>query len=162
MSLVKLIVSISVLIFILSSLAHAQQDTGNFSAKDTSFVMSKSPWGAVLRSTVVPGWGQLYNRSYIKAVAVWGISGWLVYNWIINNDEYTYYRDLYSENPDREIFRRYRTFYRDQRDLFTIYIGLAYLLNLVDAYVDAHLFDFSVEEDFLTRSPRLNLKVKLF
>jgi hypothetical protein len=38
---------------------------------------------------------------------------------------------------------------------------ITYVLNLVDAYVDAHLFDFSVEEDFLTRMPRLNVKVNL-
>jgi hypothetical protein len=36
---------------------------------------------------------------------------------------------------------------------------LLYLLNLVDAYVDAHLFDFNVDEDFLTGSTRLNLRL---
>jgi hypothetical protein len=139
----------------------AQDDTIDTEETDTVFVMEKSAWGAVLRSAVIPGWGQLYNESYIKAVIVWGAGGWLVYNWIINNRDYNYYGDLY-DLTEREIYRQYRTIYRDQRDLFTIYLGLAYLLNLVDAYVDAHLFDFTVEEDFMTRSPMLNIRVKLF
>jgi hypothetical protein len=35
---------------------------------------------------------------------------------------------------------------------------LLYLLNLVDAYVDAHLFDFTVEEDFLTNTPMIKIR----
>jgi hypothetical protein len=41
-----------------------------------------------------------------------------------------------------------------------IYIGLAYFLNLVDAYVDAQLFDFTVKENNMTREPWLNIKVR--
>jgi hypothetical protein len=39
-----------------------------------------------------------------------------------------------------------RDFYRDQRDQFYLYAGLVYLINVVDAYVDAHLFDFDVSD----------------
>jgi hypothetical protein len=56
-------------------------------------------------------------------------------------------------------YRNLRDFYRDQRDNFAIYLALTYLLNLVDAYVDAHLFDFTVTEDFLTNSPQLNVRI---
>ncbi|MBI5727814.1 MAG: hypothetical protein HY965_08175, partial [Ignavibacteriales bacterium] len=43
--------------------------------------------------------------------------------------------------------------YHDQRDQFGTYIVLTYFLTLVDAYVDAHLFDFTVEETPLGRTP---------
>lgn len=137
-------------------------DTGN--VNDTVFVMHKSPWGAVLRSAIIPGWGQIYNESYIKAPVIWGISAWLVYNWLGNNKDYKHYKDLYLQDPTGRLAKNYqslRNFYRDQRDLFTIYLSLTYVLNLVDAYVDAHLFDFSVEENKLTRTPMLNLKLRL-
>jgi hypothetical protein len=162
MSSAKLIIKIVFIFIIYSGMSIAQDETIiTPDEPDTQFVMQKSPWGAVLRSMAIPGWGQLYNESYIKAVIVWGLGGWLAYNWVINNNEYNYYNDLFRLQGN-EIYRRYRTFYRDQRDLFTIYLSLTYLLNLVDAYVDAHLFDFTVEEDFLTRTPQLNIRIRLF
>ena len=44
-----------------------------------------------------------------------------------------------------------REFYRDNRDVYLFYLVLAYFLNIVDAYVDAHLFDFDVSEDKFTK-----------
>lgn len=138
---------------LISSASNAQetndstQETNKVS--DQKFIMQKSPWGAVLRSALIPGWGQIYNESYWKAPIVWGITGWFVYVWIDNNNKYIDNKNIYIDTGiDR--FRRLRDFYRDQRDEFAIYIALTYFLNLVDAYVDAHLFDFSVEENFYT------------
>jgi hypothetical protein len=145
-----------VLIFLISLASFPQQDTTRLSNSDTVFVMQKSLWLAVLQSAVLPGLGQIYNESYIKAPIIWGIAGLLVYGWIYNDDLYDDYRNLAVQDSR---YISYRDFYRDQRDLFTIYIGLVYLLNLVDAYVDAHLFDFNVTEDFLNNQPMLNLRV---
>ena len=52
------------------------------------FVMSKSPMGAVLRSAVLPGLGQIYTESYWKAPVIWGLAAWLIYNWHTNNQQY--------------------------------------------------------------------------
>jgi hypothetical protein len=154
----KIIVKSLILIIILSSVLFPQQDTTVSNDADTNFVMSKSPWLAVLQSAVVPGLGQIYNESYIKAPIIWGAAALLVYGWIYNDDLYDEYRLLYLQTENSR-HRTIRDFYRDQRDLFTIYMGLLYLLNLVDAYVDAHLFDFNVEEDFFTKTPMLNLRI---
>lgn len=136
----------------------ASADTLIESSVDTIFIMKKSPWGATLRSAVIPGWGQFYNESYLKIPIVWGISGWMLYNYFDNDKNYKLYRDLYLTNIDNR-YKNNREFYKDQRDLFAIYFFLAYVANLVDAYVDAHLFDFSVTEDFLLKSPRINLRM---
>lgn len=133
---------------------------------DSVYVMSKSPMGAVLRSALIPGWGQIYNESYWKAPIVWGILGYFVYYWIDNNNLYKDYRDLFSESLETStsgnlIYKRNRDFYRDQRDQFAVYIGLTYFLTLVDAYVDAHLFDFDVSENPMTKSPQINLRIHL-
>lgn len=159
-SLTRLIISTAILFIILTSDLFSQDEEMIIKEEktDTVFVMQKSPWGAVLRSAVIPGWGQLYNESYWKVPVVWGVAGWFVYNWIDTNNEYIKYRDLYIES-DQGIYLSRRDFYRDQRDYFAIYLTLTYLLNLVDAYVDAHLFDFTVSEDFLTRTPQLNIRL---
>ena len=120
--------------------------------------MEKSPWGAVGRSAVLPGWGQFYNEDYWHIPIIWGFLGWFGYQWIENNNEYQTFKDLFIENPEDEIYMHQRDFYRDQRDNFTIYIIITYLLNLVDAYVGAHLYDFTVEQDFKTNTPMLKFR----
>jgi hypothetical protein len=158
----NLIIKTSLFVFIYFSLAIAQtsQVNDNTKVEDSVYIPTKSAWTAVLLSALAPGAGQIYNESYLKAPVVWGLMGWLAYNWIQNNKDYKNYKDLFAQTQDED-FRRLRTFYRDQRDMFSIYIGLSYLLNLVDAYVDAQLFDFTVEEDFLIGQPRLNLRINL-
>lgn len=159
-SLTRIIISTILLIVLLSSHLFAQEEELIIREEktDSVFVMQKSPWGAVLRSAVIPGWGQFYNESYWKIPIVWGFAGWFVYNWIDTNDKYLNNRDLFIETEEN-IYLRRRDFYRDQRDNFAIYLALTYLLNLVDAYVDAHLFDFTVTEDYLTRSPQINVRI---
>jgi hypothetical protein len=139
------------------------QDNVDTLKNDTVFVMQKSAWGSVLRSAVVPGWGQIYNQSYWKAPIIWGIGAWLVYNWIQNNKNYKTYRNLYLQFPNNESQDHYiqlRNFYRDQRDLFTIYMGLTYLLQLIDAYVDAHLLDFTVQENYQFGLPFIRFHIR--
>jgi len=131
----------------------AQQDTAGTDTADN--LPGKSPAGAVLRSAVLPGWGQIYNESYWKAPVVWGFLGYFGYVWIDNNNKYKEGQDFYARTGNK----LYRDFYRDQRDLFAIYIGITYVLTLLDAYVDAHLFNFNVEEDMITGSTRLKMQL---
>lgn len=164
----KIIISILFFLVVFAGSDFAQTDTTQSQPEqDSTFIMSKSPWGAVLRSAIIPGLGQIYNESYWKAPVVWGFMGYFLYIWIDNNNDYHHYRKFYNsikdskeydDNFKQRIKTQYRDFYHDQRDQFAIYLGLTYVLNLLDAYVDAHLFDFSVEEEPFTGSPRLNIK----
>lgn len=150
------------LIILLNLSLFSQQDTTQIQDTTTIssdvFVMQKSPWGAVGRSAILPGWGQIYNESYWKAPVIWGVMGWFIYGWIDNNNNYKDYKNLYTQTGD-ETYINYRDFYHDQRDEFAIYLLLTYFLNLVDAYVDAHLFDFSVDENYMTGTKMLNVRV---
>ncbi|MCH9028882.1 MAG: hypothetical protein IH819_04555 [Bacteroidetes bacterium] len=157
---IKIIIKSSLILLLLSIFLKAQQqevvDT-TLSSNEITFEMQKSPWGAVGRSTLLPGWGQFYNEDYWRIPVIWGFLGWFGYQWVLNNNDYKTSRDLFIDTGN-EIYRRQRNFYRDQRDNFTIYITITYLLNLVDAFVGAHLFDFSVEEDNVTKTPMLKVK----
>ena len=138
-------------------------DTNSVQTNDSLFIMQKSPWGAVLRSAVIPGWGQFYNESYWKIPIVAGLIGYYTYGYLRNNNLYIEYKDKYTESllqstSGNSTYKRVREFYKDQRDLFAVYFGLTYFLNLVDAFVDAHLFDFNVSENPYLHSPQINMK----
>lgn len=162
----KKIIRVLVILLYFTTFSHAQNikdsvDTSN--VKTEEFKMQKSAWGAVARSAVLPGWGQFYNESYWKIPIVWGAIGYLGYNWADRNKLYKEYRDLYNQEFElnktkNASYQELREFYRDQRDLLAVFIGLAYFLNLVDAFVDAHLFDFDVSEDIRTNSAMINIK----
>jgi hypothetical protein len=161
MSLIKTTTEIAIFILLISFSNQAQQQESPDTIKtqnELGFVMQKSPWGAVLRSAIIPGWGQFYNEQYWHIPVVWGLLGWFTYNWIQNNNDYKNYRDLFIKNPNVDGYKLYRDFYRDQRDNFTIYFAITYFLNLVDAFVGAQLFDFTVKEDYLLNIYRLNVR----
>ncbi len=147
------IVKIFAFLAIISFSSYSQQISPDTTSQqdDSIYVMTKSPWGAVLRSAIIPGWGQFYNEAYLKIPVIWGLGIWFGYEWQQNNDLYVYYRNKNDQT--------FTTFYRDQRDLFTIYMVIVYFANLVDAYVDANLFDFDVSENPYTKTPMLNMKV---
>ncbi|MBN1448264.1 MAG: hypothetical protein JXA28_10075 [Bacteroidetes bacterium] len=116
-------------------------------------VETKSPLGAVLRSAVLPGWGQFYNESYWKVPIVLGISGWMIYGIISEHQNFLDYRDRYEatiteDNPAGDLrLKRFREFYRDNRDTYGWWLLVTYLLQIADAYVDAALFSFDVSEE---------------
>jgi hypothetical protein len=92
-----------------------------------SDVPIKSPWGAVARSAMLPGWGQVYNEKYIKSVICLGIC-------------FDFARKVYVFNQRYQ--RSGRKYFLDRRVVNSWYLGLFYMLNMVDAYVDAYLYKF--------------------
>jgi len=87
----------------------------------------KSPWGAVARSAMLPGWGQCYNESYIKSVLGFGAFFYFasrIYD----------YEKKYRDTRNVE--------YKDKRVTNSWYLGLTYVIIMIDAYVDAYLYRF--------------------
>jgi hypothetical protein len=131
------------------------------------FKMKKSPTKAVIFSAILPGAGQFYNESYWKIPIVGGLVGYFGYEYFRQNNLYKDYRDLYSatqtpENPSGDLnLKALREFYRDQRDDFVWYFMIVYVVNLVDAYIDAHLFDFDVSEEKQTRFGKVDRTYRL-
>jgi len=159
-------------------LLHEKFSSDSVIKKDTAgikdigkFKMTKSPLKAVLFSAVLPGAGQFYNKSYWKIPIIWGIGGYFAFEVVRNNTYYLDYRDRYVDsqtpsNPSGDSrLKTLREFYRDQRDQFIFYFGVLYLINLVDAYVDAHLFDFDVSDriklGMIEKGKLVNLKIGL-
>jgi len=87
----------------------------------------KSPWGAVLRSAILPGWGQVYTGNYWKAAAYFAVDGFFIYQ---------------IRKYDVAFRQSHATGDRDQRSRFSWYFGLAYLITMADAYTGAYLYKF--------------------
>ncbi|HZV12374.1 MAG TPA: DUF5683 domain-containing protein, partial [Candidatus Kapabacteria bacterium] len=129
-------------------------------ASDTSvFVMKKSPLLATLLSAALPGAGQFYNEDYIKIPFIWAAVGFFGYEVISNNNQFIKYQDMYFNSPDSTIRGTQQYFnlkeqYRDDRDSYFSFFVLAYALNILDAYVGAHLFDFNVGDSHIIQQAR--------
>ncbi len=115
-----------------------------------------SPALATLLSAAVPGAGQIYNRSYWKVPLVLGFGAYFTSQWLHYNRLTGDARDRYAEsllrtpggNPTQLSLRE---FYKEQRDTYTWYLVILYVLNVADAFVDATLFDFDVGDDLSVR-----------
>jgi len=108
----------------------------------------KSPTGAMVRSILIPGWGQFYNGKYFKAAAVFAIETGIVASAI--------YLNRLAEDSKTDENRAY---YLDQRNLRYWWLLLAKLLSMLDAYVDAHLADFD-ESPSLSVTPSMDLPAR--
>ena len=135
-------------------LAAPPKDTARAAQADTAkFSMRKSPMKAVLLSFVCPGLGQIYNESYWKAPLFIGAAGTLGYFVLYNNSHYNDFSDAYdrekSANPNStklDSLKSWRNYYQDNRDLSGLFLLGVYVLSAVDAYTDAHLFDFRYQK----------------
>lgn len=126
-----------------------------------SLVRSHSPVRASVYSAILPGAGQIYNRKYWKVPVIYAAFAGLGYLAKWNDDRYDTYRTAYrfrvDGNPETvdgftEVYsdndlKLLRDYYRRNRDLSLIFAGLVYVLNIVDASVDAHLFYFDVSDN---------------
>lgn len=146
-----------------------------------NFRMQKSPTGAVVRSLIIPGWGQFYVEQYWKAPLFLGAAGALTYFIIDNHNKYSTrqgrYDELFSigdnrtssETSEMEFLKRQKEAYRNIRDQYAMYLFGVYVIGAVDAYAGAHLFDFDVDDnlaiyllpDPFTGSFCLNLSIKI-
>ena len=140
-----------------------------------------NPMRAVWLGAIVPGLGQIYNRSYWKLPIVYGGFMGCTYGIIYTHDQYigykTAYRDIYYDMQDgkvsndpsksyiailpegytidrmggaatyRDRLKEWQNQTRRNRDLAIAATAIVYALTLIDAYVDAQLFDFDISDD---------------
>ncbi len=126
------------------------------------------PRKAGWKSAILPGWGQYYNRKYWKIPIVWGAIGTGVGFIIWNNNQYVRYKNAFNAQLNGlphefsdisgvdllTALGNAQDRRRRQRD-YAIAITLGvYILNIVDAIVDAHLYEGRKDPD-LAISPMI-------
>lgn len=124
------------------------------------------PYSVLYKSMIIPGWGQIVNHQIWKVPIIYGLLGGLAWYSIHLTQKYHDYRAAYynfSHESGDMIFgptpayipddaplaqlRTIRNSFRNRRDMVYIGIALAYGLNIVDAYVFAHMRSFDVSPD---------------
>lgn len=148
---------------------------------DSVYFRKPDPIKAVWLGAIVPGAGQIYNKSYWKLPIVYGAFMGCGYAITWTNNRYTGYKsaylDLYndiqagtvSEDPSKSYIavipegytlervggqdrwmntlKNQQNIYRRYRDYSILATVIVYALSLIDAYVDAQLFDFDISPD---------------
>lgn len=159
------------------------------------------PMRAVWMGTIIPGYGQIYNRAYWKLPIVYGAFMGCAYAISWNNRMYQDYKQAYrdiltdtdgtktsyldmlpdgytlemmggKENYTR-VLKNGNDTYRRYRDISIVATVLVYALSIIDAYVDAQLYDFDIstdltmnispqlyQDDFNNRSAELHFAIK--
>jgi len=139
--------------------------------KDTvkAIIDPNRPARAAFYSALVPGLGQAYNKKYWKIPIVYAGLGAGLYYYTFNQNKYHEYRDEYKrrldgtfdpEHPiygglDNDRLIRAQKFHQKNRDLSALITGFIYILNIVDANIDAHLMQFNVNDN-LSIKPDMN------
>jgi hypothetical protein len=122
-----------------------------------------SPKKATILSAVLPGAGQFYNKKYWKPPIIYAIGGTLGYIAFTNYKQYDTYRDIIikrTATPDSipfdDIYAALYTTdnllvlqngFRTNLEYAAVGLFLIYVLQIVDATVDAHLFYFDISDD---------------
>ncbi len=121
-----------------------------------------SPAKAAFYSAVLPGLGQAYNKKYWKVPLVYAALGTGLYFYINNDRKYNQYRDAYKrrlsgytddefKNIDADRLLKGQRYFQKNKELSLIITVGLYILNVVDASVDAHLLQFNVDENLSLR-----------
>ncbi len=129
-------------------------------------VEAYSPRKAIIRSAIIPGWGQIYNKKYWKLPLVYGALGTSAYLFFRNLKQYKEAKEAYilatDNNPNNddqiqqpyftvkdqpERIRTFRNQVRQNVDYSVLFFIIFWGLNVADAAVDAHLKTFDVSDD---------------
>ncbi len=144
--------------------------------KNDSLVLKKhDPRKATLRSAILPGWGQFYNKEPLWRIAlVYGALGTATGIYIYNNSWYQRTKKAYNivanndtanfpnidnrlKNLSVNALQFYRNEFRKDRDYAMLWFLLTWGLNVVDATVYGHLKHFDVSDNLAMEvTPNIN------
>ncbi|HLP05249.1 MAG TPA: DUF5683 domain-containing protein [Paludibacter sp.] len=141
-------------------------------------IFKPNPVKVVWMGAIIPGYGQIMNKKYWKLPLVYGGFLGCAYAVAWNGSRYqaykTAYRDIIDTDPDTNSFieilpkgytvetfggiQEYTNILKTKQDAFRRYRDLSiictvgyYALTLIDAYVDAQLYDFDISPDLTLR-----------
>lgn len=144
---------------------------------------ANAPAKAAFYSAVLPGLGQAYNKSYWKIPIIYGALGASTYFYIQSDKEYNRYRDAYKNRlagfeddefsgilTNENLIDAQKQFRQNKEYSLFFIIGF-YVLNIIDANVEAHLNQFDVSRDIsvspniqpnlITQQPEFNLSFNI-
>lgn len=159
---IRIIVALAIVILILPFKGMGQSTQFNRQNQVNKSIVVHSPHKATMYSAVIPGLGQIYNKRYWKLPIIYGAAGIFIYQINYHNDEYNKYRNAYREMSNgtidkfevytsTETLKNIKDTYRRNRDLSVIGLAAVYLINILDATVDAHFYNYEINQNLTMR-----------
>ena len=130
--------------------------------------------------SIMPGAGQIYTKKYWKVPIIYSAlvtSGYFIMD---NNKKYKKYRDTYLDrnngiidnlNYSNSELITLKDYYKRNREISIMLFSLSYILNMIDASVNAHLFQYEIDENisfkidpvqyYGTINPGISLQIKI-
>ena len=157
----RIFLSVFLIVF-MASVAAGQTTTLKTSVPDSVLEKRHSPTKASIMSALLPGLGQIYNKKYWKVPIIYAGFGLMTYFIITNTDEYMNFKCAYIEKTNgtsngnyKYLTDRYtaeelqsgREYYRRNLEISILITSVWYILNIIDATVDAHLFTYNISKD---------------
>ena len=190
--------NISILIFaFLSACLFAQKDSTNVKVEEFKLFEKLKPSKGIYNplrpskaafySAIFPGMGQIYNKKYWKAPIVWGALAIPTYYYQINNSDYKRYRNAYrlrkaglqdeftdssgNSTVSLETLETAQEQLKENRDFSLLSGVILYVLQIVEASVNAHLLQFNTDDSLSLKptfipnqmkfdAPSVGLKIK--
>ncbi len=122
-----------------------------------------SPSKAAFYSAIFPGMGQAYNKKYWKTPIVWGALAIPTYYYQLNNSDYKRYRRAYklrknglqdeftdsfgNTSVSIETLETAQKQLKQNRDMSLLTGVILYVLQIVEASVNAHLIQFNTDDN---------------
>ena len=153
--------------FIMSSMTTVDKPDETTEVKVPKAKKPHNPKKATIMSACLPGLGQIYNRKWWKVPIIYAGIGGLGYMSLNNHYEYISCLNAYNyvSNPDspdhhltehekdlanrygQQQLQTYKESYRRDFELYTIILAAWYGLNIIDACVDGHLYNYDISDD---------------
>ena len=120
---------------------------------------TKNPKRAAIYSAILPGFGQAYTKQYWKIPIIYGGLIASAYYTKENHNQYSLYKQTYLNRINNQGTDEFTNIYSDNelltltqhyrrnREISALLFTLTYILNIIDASVSAHLFDYNIHED---------------
>ncbi len=132
---------------------------------DSTMARKHSPTKAIIMSAIMPGLGQVYNQKIWKVPILYAgeITALYYFQWnqvryqeilqILKDGAGEEYYYVYGRKVYEYQLERARDHYRRQRDYSALFFIGIYALNIIDALVDAHFYEYDISDD-------LSLKIR--
>ena len=168
------------LILLFSLQLYCQKDSTSvkeIKSKESLFIQEGlykplAPAKAAFYSAILPGMGQVYNKKYWKAPLVWAALAAPTYFYLDNNSQYKRFRtayklrktglqdeftdDLGNVSVSLETLEKAQEQLMENRDLSLMWGVILYVLQIIEASVNAHLLQFNTDDNLSFRPTFVN------
>ena len=168
------------LILLFSLQLYCQKDSTSvkeIKSKESLFIQEGlykplAPAKAAFYSAILPGMGQVYNKKYWKAPLVWAALAAPTYFYLNNNSQYKRFRtayklrktglqdeftdDLGNVSVSLETLEKAQEQLMENRDLSLMWGVILYVLQIIEASVNAHLLQFNTDDNLSFRPSFIN------